>query len=441
MSWRPAQFRAVVVSLHRGNPPDFMDHRAPRRLQSFAVQTLSARALQLLGVINLLALLAFGAGCGSRAERGEVGGTAGVPGALPSNFPFNYRDASRGWPLWPLHRQHPIRASFLDPRGPYRAGGGGYHFGIDISVDDNRPEPQAPRGFSHEVYAVEGGEASDVLGAPRHHVCSARRVSVGHFDYWHVSPIVTPGQHVEAGAVIGWTCLGEWHMHLAEWASLGGQRIWVNPLHAGGKIAPYTDTAAPVVRRLRFFSPATGAWRPQSDLAAPDNSTPFIPTRLHGLVELRAEIGDPQSDWGFITRHPRWKTLFHPYRVAVVIRSQETRAVVLRRVSFESAQLPRTPYLVHYAPGTVENKTIPECLAAPSGTSCSGMYWFRPFSRFRQEFWDTRKVPNGVYDVTVSAWDLRGNRGSSTTTVVVSNAVLASQTEEQARDGGAAPQR
>ena len=118
---------------------------------------------------------------------------------------------------------------------------------------------------------------------------------------------------------------------------------------------------------------------------------------------------------------PTWETLQHPYRVAVVIRSLRTGATVLRRVSFRSDQIPETPYLVHYAPGTVEDLPIEECLALPPRSRCAGRYWFRPFSRVRQEFWDTGTVPNGVYEVTVSAWDLKGNRGRATILVDVTN--------------------
>jgi hypothetical protein len=225
---------------------------------------------------------------------------------------------------------------------------------------------------------------------------------------------------VEAGQPIGWSCRGEWHVHLAEWTRVSGHRIWVDPLHRGGKLAPYTDTAPPVVRRLRFYSAEEPPPRSLSAVAA-DDSTLLSTTRLHGLVELRAQIGDPQSYWGFIARHPRWRTLFHPYRVAVSIRSQRTDQVVLSRVSFESDQLPRTPYLVHYAAGTVESLAIPQCRAAPPSTSCAGSYWFRPFSRFRRELWDTRTLPNGAYAVTVTAWDVAGNMGSSSARVVVGN--------------------
>jgi len=389
-----------------------------------AVYALARRAAQLLGATAPLAVLVLAAGCGAhRGPAAEVGATGDVPGALPSGFHFRYRDSYRGWPLRSLHRQHPIRSSFLDPRGEMEIGRGGYHFGIDISVDDARPDLRAPRGLSHRVYAVESGEASDVLGAPRHRRCDARRVSIAHFDYWHVSPTVAPGQHVEAGQPIGWSCRGEWHVHLAEWTRVNGARIWVNPLHRNGKLAPYVDSAPPVVASLRFFGPKDVRRAPFGQ-DQPEVMKPVSPVRLHGLVELRAEIGDPQSHWGFVARHPHWETLLHPYRVSVSIRSRRTRHVVLSRVSFQSDQLPRTPYLVHYAPETTESLPIPQCRTAPSLMSCSGSYWFRPFSRFRRELWDTRSVRDGAYVVTVRAWDVAGNEGSSSARVVVDNGAL-----------------
>ncbi len=382
------------------------------------MRTLPACALHLLRAAPLVAL-ALAAGCGGRhGPVAGVGATHGVPGALPSDYRWSYRDSYHGWPLAPLHRQHPVRGSFLDPRGRGELAGG-YHFGIDVSVDDGRPDPRAPRGLGHRVYAVESGEVGDVLAAPLHPACNTRRLSIGHFDYWHVSPTVAPGQHVEAGSPIGWSCLGEWHVHLAEWTRVDGERIWVNPLHRGGKIEPYTDTAAPLVQRLRFFGSAA-----RNLSGALGSSAALVPQsrRLHGLVELRAEIGDPQSYWGFIGRHPRWKTLFHPYRVEVTIRARATREIVLRRVSFQSDQLPSTPYAVHYAPGTAQNETIPQCRAGPPRARCAGTYWFRPLSRSRAELWNTWKVRDGAYDVTVRALDVAGNSGSATARIVVANA-------------------
>src|SRR5206468_3479766 len=125
--------------------------------------------------------------------------------------------------------------------------------------------------------------------------------------------------------------------------------------------------------------------------------------RLHGQVEVRAKIGDGQSFWGFIAKHPRWKTLHHPYRIAIEITSLAQRRIVLRRESFRSDQIPSTPYLVHYAPGTVQNGAVYECIHSPPRSVCAGVDWFRPLSRFREEYWNTGAVPNGTYAVTVRA--------------------------------------
>jgi hypothetical protein len=92
----------------------------------------------------------------------------------------------------------------------------------------------------------------------------------------------------------------------------------------------------------------------------------------------------------------------------------------MSRVAFQSDQIPRTPYLVHYAPGTVQNVPISQCVAE-AATVCTGDLWFRPFSRFKEEFWDTREVHNGRYEVVVRAWDLKGNMARRGVGVVVRN--------------------
>jgi hypothetical protein len=62
-----------------------------------------------------------------------------------------------------------------------------------------------------------------------------------------------------------------------------------------------------------------------------------------------------------------------------------------------------------------------ECVHNPPNQVCAGTYWFRPFSRWQLEYWDTLSVPNGSYDVTVVAWDLKGQTGTLAVPVVVGN--------------------
>lgn len=344
----------------------------------------------------------------------------GVPGALPPGFRYVYNGSYQGWPINPQHAQHPVRGSFLDPRGKDDTGLSGYHFGIDISVDDQHPEAGAPARLSHRVYALESGSVSEpanTLSRP----CLDRRLEVGHFAYWHVSPIVSARQHVRAGQQIGWSCRGVWHVHLSEWQVFQGKLVWVNPLHRGGRLAPYTDTAPPVVNQLVFVTPPARPWLPTASLTQADTSRRLQPGDLHGLVELRANIADPQSFLGFLTRNPAWPTDFTPYRVTVQIRNARNGVTVMNRTSFQADQLPQTPYIVHYAPGTIEDDNMQECVGPPALPKCIGTYWFRPFSRFRQEFWNTRTVANGPYQITVRAYDLKGNTGSNSVSVTVKN--------------------
>ncbi len=273
----------------------------------------------------------------------------GVPGALPPHFAYVYDSAYRGWPVAPTQVQHPVRGAFLDPRGLDDTGLSGYHFGIDVSIDDRHPEAGAPPGFSHRVYAVESGRVS-IPPKDAAKRCPDRRLQVGHFAYWHVSPIVAVRGYVKAGQQIGWSCLGVWHVHVSEWQRFKGRQVWVNPLHRGGRIAPYTDTAAPTVSALVFVTPPARAWRPTKSLAQQDTATRLPPTRLHGLVELRANIGDPQSFLGFLADNRAWPTVFTPYRVSVTIRARSSGKTIMRRTSFQADQLPQTPYIVHYAP-------------------------------------------------------------------------------------------
>ena len=343
-----------------------------------------------------------------------------VPGALPPHFAYQYDSTYRGWPIAPTQVQHPVRGAFLDPRGLDDTGLSGYHFGIDVSVDDRHPESGAPAGLSHRVYAVESGRVSE---PPKDTTrpCADRRIQVGHFAYWHVSPVVAARGYVKAGEQIGWSCLGVWHVHISEWQRYRGRQVWVNPLHRGGRIAPYVDTAAPVVNALVFVTPPRRPWLPTTSLAQPDTSTPLSPRRLHGLVELRANIGDPQSFLGFLADKPAWPTVFTPYRVSVTIRARHTGKTVMKLTSFQADQMPQTPYIVHYAPGTIEDDNMQECVGPPAKPKCAGTYWFRPFSQFKHEYWDTRKAPNGLYDVTVRADDLAGNTVTKSVTVSVRN--------------------
>jgi hypothetical protein len=244
-----------------------------------------------------------------------------TPGALPDGFRFHYDDDYTGWPVAPLHGPHVLHGAFNDPRD------GGYHFGIDIAVDDSKPALQAPPGMSHRIFAVESGLVHYTRRGEMSLNCNDRRFQIGHFSYWHASPEWAEGTYVHAGDMIGWTCLNEWHVHLSEWALVNGQRAWVNPLHAGGKLRPYADTSAPVIRAVYAYGPPAAWWSPRAggELVASDGAMTLSLDDLRGAVDLRAWIDDSQGDVGRGGESRRLGADISPYRLWVQIRRPGSR--------------------------------------------------------------------------------------------------------------------
>lgn len=344
-----------------------------------------------------------------------------APGSLSTSY--TYADDWRGWPVEPVDGQPPVRGSFLAPRSLEAT----YHFGIDVSVDDANPHPAAPPGLAHPVFAVESGHVQVAHNGTGFDdpACNDSRFMLGHFEYWHIRPTVALGQYVRAGEQIGWTCLGEWHIHLSEWVEVGGRRLWVNPLHEGGKLGEYEDTLPPVVGTLRFRTAELTPWRPET-IQERDTSEMVGKDRLSGRVELRVPVYDQQSTLGFLTDIPSsTSTFFTPYRVAVAVRSED-RDVIFAVDSFRSDYFIERDYLLHYAPGSRKPLSMGRCVKGGVAT-CGGRFIYRPFSQTSRRFWDTRQVPNGKYIVSVYAWDIKGNLGSRSEVVVVSNGAVGGQ--------------
>lgn len=344
-------------------------------------------------------------------------GWSNVPGAMPGYFRYQYNDSYRGWPVKPLHSPAVVRGSFLAPRSL----NGAYHFGIDISVNDAHPDPVAPKGASARVYAVESGVVAKAYdGMFQAGGCVNRRLSVGHFEYWHVMTTLPLGSYVRAGQQVGWSCLGEYHVHLSEWQRLNEHLIWVNPLHKGGKLTPYRDKASPLVESLNFFGPTPKKWCPKKSLRETDAAQILSPDNLSGDVELRSHINDFRTISGFLSAYPKAQGGFTPYRVAVAVRDSSGN-VVFAHDTFRADQILRTPYLVSYAPGSAQPLPFKDCLMGE--TYCGGSFIYRPFSRFTQAYWNTASIatPNGTYAVTVYAWDIMGNVSEKSQEVTVNN--------------------
>jgi hypothetical protein len=337
-----------------------------------------------------------------------------VPGKL--DLPQVYNDDFRGWPVRPQNRQHPIRGSFLDPR-PDPDKGAIYHDGVDVAVRDDRPEAGAPPNRTHRVLAIEGGPVH--LATP-----PGRRgfAHVGHFGYGHIDPVVGTGETVVPGQQIGWTCKGDWHVHLSEFVFTASGTISVNPLRPGGKLAPYVDTSPPDIREIRFCAVADPRWgrRPTTSVVRFPAAGRRLPKdRLHGRVDVRVRACDPQSFLGWFADLPHLAAPHHPFRLAVAIVDVSTGRIVRRREAFRSEQVLELPAGRHFAPGTEQNLPAKGCMNRHAELRCDGVYWFRLFP----QGWDTARLADGGYEVRVRAWDVAGNVTRAVVPVTIANGV------------------
>jgi hypothetical protein len=312
-------------------------------------------------------------------------------------------------------KQHPIRGSFLDPR-PDPQLGAIYHDGVDIAVRDDRPEPGAPRGRTHRVYAIEGGRVSEAT--PRG---ERGLVTIGHFRYEHVDALVERGQAVEPGQVIGWTTRDSWHVHLTEFIFTEGGRLLVNALRRSGKLHPYVDDAAPEIHEVRYYEPATPQWkrRPKTTVARlPQAGRRLDRRRLFGRVDVRVRVSDPQSFIGWFSELPHLAAPHHPFRLAVTVFEEATDRVLERRDVFWAQQMLELPAGQHFAPGTEQNLPANGCMSFHREMACDGTYWFRVFPR---PYWDTTRLANGRYRLRIRVWDTAENGSTADTVVEIKN--------------------
>jgi RNA polymerase sigma factor (sigma-70 family) len=148
----------------------------------------------------------------------------------------------------PFDRPHSIVGNFGEPRttffGPPRPGslfGRGlffFHNGIDVPAPADTP-----------VYAI----ASGIADLPDPTVVRVRSSDGPTFEYWHIEPVVKPGQVVVARrTIVGRIRRKPGHVHVKEVA--GG--MVTNPLAPGG-IGPSPDRTRPRIDTITFRRPGS----------------------------------------------------------------------------------------------------------------------------------------------------------------------------------------
>ena len=334
------------------------------------------------GLLLSLSLIVLALGGGIAARPGS---SAGTSHAAASH--------AYGWPVKPFDQPHPVRGSFGDPRtifaGPPTqrtlfSGSGqfSFHTGVDIS---------APDGTA--VYPVESGTVSSTTAEWVYVDCGGGVA----FKYWHVKPAVSAGQHVEADAtVLGHIIKGTNHVHLTE-LSHGAE---VNPL-APGHLGPYTDSTAPTVGSIEFRTSVAG--------------DELMPELLRGRVEIIA------SAYDMPTLHVRgaWHDL--PVTPALVEwriqRAADGKVVVPTHAAYDVRQHLPAPssFWRVYARGTHQNMSV---FGKHYSYMQPGVYRFL----LTPAGFDTHAVPDGVYELVVTATDIRGNHSSLVQRFSIENA-------------------
>jgi hypothetical protein len=290
----------------------------------------------------------------------------------------------------PFRRQHPIRGNFGDPRtigfeqfgadGPGAAGSFTFHNGVDISAPDGAAVYPVVSGLAH---IKSGDEVSVTTGDGRA------------FQYFHIRPVVTPGEPVVAYRTVLGRILRPWqHVHLTE---IDDFRVH-NPLDPG-HLEPYHDHTVPTVQQLSF----TGL-----------NDQPLDPRSLQGAVSIVADASDTPA----IAVPGHW--LGFPVTPAYVSWRliSSTGAIVDKGVAadFRHRQPLQRGFWNIYAAGTYQNFPV----------FAHHFYWHLPgryLFKLTKTPLNTRRLRNGSYRITVLAADTCGNRGTLTEQIRVDNQI------------------
>jgi murein DD-endopeptidase MepM/ murein hydrolase activator NlpD len=299
--------------------------------------------------------------------------------------PFSYN-----YPIKPFTQQHPIRGFFGDPRtlvsegefgitSPRTPGSFTFHNGIDISAATGTPVYPVATGTARIGYVDEV-----IVDTP----------DLRTFQYFHIKPAVRPGQHVRAyHTVLGYVLHGFLHVHLTE---IDGFRVH-NPLDPG-HLTPFHDHTVPAVQTTYF-----------SD----QNGRPLDPGNLHGSVLIAAAAFDLPPlpvpvPWAGFPVTPALLT----WRLQ---RSNGTPVLPETAVADFRKTEPANRYFWDvYAAGTYQNFPV---FGHTHFVGEAGRYLFN----LTPQALNTKKLPNGQYQLRIKAADVCGNSSTLTQPIRLHN--------------------
>jgi hypothetical protein len=313
-----------------------------------------------------------------------------VPALAPS--PSRAGRSGYSWPVKPFGSEHPVRGLLGDPRTIFSAppttegallGGGSFqfHFGIDIA---------APGGTA--VYPVASGTVTR-----RDDIDNMITVDCGSgrsFEYWHITPLVHVGQSVTTSkTVLGRVTRRAKHLHFSE--AQNGH--YLNPLQVG-HLGPYTDHGAPHIVSISVRKSVT-------ELA--------FPNLLRGSVDLVVDAYDTSN----VPVPGIWRDMpVAPALLTWQIRDLRPRVVVGSTVAvdFRTAMPSNSSFWNVYARGSYQNMSV-------FGKHYSYREPGRYLYRLTPKPFDTTRLKDGVYDLVVTATDVRGNPTTASLRFTVHN--------------------
>lgn len=320
-----------------------------------------------------------------------LSGAAPLAAGADTHVQLGSGAAGYHWPVKPFNRAHPVRGGFGDPRTVFHApptpggvmtgqGSFSFHQGADISAADGT-----------SVYPTASGTVTRARGNRVTVNCGDGR----EFQYWHITPAVVVGEHVTVSkTVLGTILRGSGHVHLTE---LQDGRA-VNPL-ARGHLAPYADTTTPSVDSI--------------SLAGADRTRELFANFVRGPLDIIVVAHDTPAlrvpgIWGGMPVSPALLTW----------RIQDLGGAVIVpgtiAVDFRSTVPRNRAFWGTYARGTYQNMSI-----------FGNHYSWRQPGRFLFKLTsaplDTRAIEDGVYDLVVTATDVRGNSSSASLRLTVHN--------------------
>ncbi len=293
------------------------------------------------------------------------------------------------WPVKPFHRRHPIGGNFGDPRMVFfrtlsQDGLEGpcvfhFHNGVDIHAAPGTP-----------VYAIRSGTVRLLSGT----AVAVSTPGLPTFQYFHLKLSVRNAQHVIGlrtvlGKITPWG-----HVHLSE--VYEGRDL--NPL-APGRLEPYIDWTRPQVREIDFRD---------------RRGHPVSPLAVHGRVDLFADAYDlPVPSHGFDLGLP-----VIPAVVSWRVTTRRGAVVVPWRLAIDFRRV---------APGNRFFWSVYGRGTYPNGPNFGGQIYKRMPGRYLFRLTpaglDTRSLHNGIYVLSVTAGDVRGNTGARSEPFAVLNPV------------------